>query len=442
MSSEDKLMVERLDVDNYATWSVRMRALLTIKGVWSAVTGPSTDPQADQKALALIALHVKDHHLTTVGESTTARGAWETLKNIYESKTNARKLLLRKELTQLKKGPAEPITKYVARAKEIQSQLRAAGHTVADQDLAFSVLAGLPASYNTISTVLTNSDRELKIDEILPKLQQQEQMMQPESDAEAALIAKRRGSFGKKATSHFGYNKPMEKQNETRKCAYCKRVGHLIANCWQRKRDEAKSGSSAQLKTNGQLGAIALSAGYCTNGISGMAETSVLAATDSTYRWVLDSGASRHITADQSILLNARRITEPITITFGNGEASTATHVGDVMLRTSASAFLLKDVLHVPSASENLLSVHSATKKGVEFKFGPTKCDISLNGQLVANAPCTDDIIYYLSGNCERSKSVASALTSAATQETPQLWHERFGHLGYENLAQLQAGLT
>ena len=436
MSSEDKLMVERLDVDIYATWSVRMRALLTIKGVWSAVTGTSTDPQEDAKALALIALHVKDHHLTTVGESTTARGAWETLKNIYESKTNARKLLLRKELTQLKKGPAEPITKYVARAKEIQSQLRAAGHTVADQDLAFSVLAGLPASYNTINTVLTSSDRELKIDEILPKLQQQEQMMQPESDAEAALFAKRRGSFGKKPTSGFGSYKPMERRKETRKCIYCKQVGHLIANCWQRKRDEAQSGSSTQPKKNGQLGAIALSA-Y--GSMSSTAETSVLAATDSTYRWVLDSGASRHITAHQSILLNTRCITEPITITFGNGEASTATHVGDVMLHTPATAFLLKDVLHVPGASENLLSVHSATKKGVEFKFGPTKCDMVLNGELVAHAPCTDDIIYYLSGKCERSKTVAPALASAATQETPQLWHERFGHLSYENLARLRA---
>lgn len=235
---------------------MRMRALLTIKGVWTAVTGTSTDPQADAKALALIVLHVKDHHLTTVGESTTARSAWETLKNIYESKSNARKLLLRKELTQLKKGPAEPITKYVARAKEIQSQLRAAGHLVADQDLAFSVLAGLPASYSTISTVLISSDQALKIDGILPKLQQAEQMMQPESDAEAALIAKRRGDFGKKATSQFGNGKPVERQKDLRKCFYCGKAGHFEQQCRQKKRDNAMDG---QQRAN-HFGAIALTA--------------------------------------------------------------------------------------------------------------------------------------------------------------------------------------
>jgi hypothetical protein len=41
MSVEDKPVVERLDVDNYATWSIRMRALLISKGLWTAVTEDS-----------------------------------------------------------------------------------------------------------------------------------------------------------------------------------------------------------------------------------------------------------------------------------------------------------------------------------------------------------------------------------------------------------------
>ena len=63
MATEDKFTVERLDVDNYATWSIRMRALLITKGLWGAVTGDSIDPDKDQKALTQIILHVKDHHL-------------------------------------------------------------------------------------------------------------------------------------------------------------------------------------------------------------------------------------------------------------------------------------------------------------------------------------------------------------------------------------------
>ena len=141
---EEKPSVERLDVDNYATWSIRMRALLISKGLWAAVTSDTPDADKDQKALAQIILNVKDHHLMTVGKCERAKIAWETLKTTYEAKNNARRLLLRRELTQLKMGATEPLTVYAARAKDLQSQLTAAGDEVKDQEVALQYLAGLP----------------------------------------------------------------------------------------------------------------------------------------------------------------------------------------------------------------------------------------------------------------------------------------------------------
>ena len=35
--AEDKITFDKLDVDNYATWSMRMRWLLTHKGLWDTV---------------------------------------------------------------------------------------------------------------------------------------------------------------------------------------------------------------------------------------------------------------------------------------------------------------------------------------------------------------------------------------------------------------------
>ena len=153
-------MVERLDVDNYATWSIRMRALLISKGLWGSVTGDnSIDPDKDQKALAQIILHVKDYHLMTVGNCDTSKIAWDALKATYEAKSNARKVLLRRELTGLKMGATEPLTVYGARAKDIQAQLRAAGDDAKDQEVAIQFLAGLPPAYGMITTVLTAQDR-------------------------------------------------------------------------------------------------------------------------------------------------------------------------------------------------------------------------------------------------------------------------------------------
>ena len=68
---------EKLDTDNYAVWSVEMKAFLIIKKLWSAVTGEGTlRPGSDEKALPQLALHVKDHHLPSLSKASTAAEAW------------------------------------------------------------------------------------------------------------------------------------------------------------------------------------------------------------------------------------------------------------------------------------------------------------------------------------------------------------------------------
>ena len=206
----EKPTVERLDVDNYATWSIRMKALLISKGLWAAIEGDAgIEVRAlDQKALACILLYVRDHHLMALASCDTAKSAWEMLKNVYEAKTNARKLLLRRELTMLKMGVSEPLTKYAARAKDIQLQLLATGESVTDTEAALQFLAGLPGAYDMIKTVLTASDSDLAIDTVLPKLMAvEQQMLRPEysNGDEKALSAKRfngRNGHGNRPNRH------------------------------------------------------------------------------------------------------------------------------------------------------------------------------------------------------------------------------------------------
>ena len=64
--------------------------------VWEAVSsGWTVDSGADQKALALIVLSVKDVHLPTLAHCKTSKEAWTALEAVYTAKSNARRLQLK-----------------------------------------------------------------------------------------------------------------------------------------------------------------------------------------------------------------------------------------------------------------------------------------------------------------------------------------------------------
>ena len=154
MSDLDRFAVDKLDVDNYATWAMQMKFYLITKKLWKAISGATADErnEADAMALAYIGLSVRAHHLPVIARSETAKEAWETLEKLYKDKSNAKRLQLKRELTQLQMAAGESVIKYVARAENIRDQLQAAGTEVTSDDLVLSVLSGLPREYDTIVT--------------------------------------------------------------------------------------------------------------------------------------------------------------------------------------------------------------------------------------------------------------------------------------------------
>ena len=65
------------------------------------MTGEGTlRPGTDEKALAQLALHVKDHHLPTLPKVSTAAEAWQKLEAV---KSTTRQLLLKREPNSLRK---------------------------------------------------------------------------------------------------------------------------------------------------------------------------------------------------------------------------------------------------------------------------------------------------------------------------------------------------
>ena len=76
--------------------------------------------------------------------------------------------------------------------------------------------------------------------------------------------------------------------------------------------------------------------------------------------WIIDSGASDHITPNLDILTSVHKLSIPGFITMPNGKHSKIAHIGSVQLTPT---LLLTNVLHVPDFQFNLLSVSKLCKQ-------------------------------------------------------------------------------
>ena len=154
-------------------------------------------------------------------------------------------------------------------------------------------------------------------------------------------------------------------------------------------------------------------------------------------RWIVDTGATKHITADASLLTNLRP-PDGTTVTFGNGGTATPAAIGDAYIELSTGTVIkLTDVLHVPTAADNLMSVAHASKGGATFTFDADTCRIAMGSETLAVVPAAEHNVYYLSGTPLTDTPSRVTLAHAAAATDPNLWHRRLGHLGADNLAKL-----
>lgn len=221
---------EKLGLENYPLWSMRMEALLTLKGLLVAVKGEGTiTAKQDAEALAWLKMKVTDDILPLLASVTSAKKAWKMLQEVNDTANLAKVMALLKDLSDLELQPGEMIIKYVNRAHALQRALMSAGEDyVTDSKLAMHVLNGLPASYRSVVTVLVDGvgkDAQLDLKgKVMPALQRYEQELAREHARErgaetsaTALVAK------------SGQRKKHEK-----KCWNCGEVGHYRVDCKKR----------------------------------------------------------------------------------------------------------------------------------------------------------------------------------------------------------------
>lgn len=129
----------------------------------------------------------------------------------------------------------------------------------------------------------------------------------------------------------------------TGNCFYCDKPGHMRRYCRQRAADEADKKRGLGRQRTIAFGGSSVAANI--------------------EDWVIDSGASKHLTPEKQHLYNYRNVAPNTSVIFVNGQEARAVGQGEVKLQVTTPSgtqqIKVKNVVHVPEATVSLFSTRN-----------------------------------------------------------------------------------
>lgn len=419
MAGNDKWSVDKLDgAENWATWKFQMKHVMMSRDLWKYAVGTeilahdadAAAVSAHQRALTAIVLAVSTSQLYLITSCDTAAAAWKALCDHFECKTIGNKLILKKQYFRSEMREGMSMETHLKEMKSLTEKLAAIDSPISEEDQVVTLLGSLPESYQHVVTALEARSDDLTLGYVQQMLLYEEKKKTgpsaPVGEGNSALFSKGRGRY---------------KRNL--QCHHCGKNGHFRYECPERKKFGAHNAKAAEEE-------IASNAD---------ADDEMYLFRASTMHpkfaceWLVDSGASCHMTRDRDAITNYQRFQKPEKVSLGDGHALDAVGKGRVtlsmLLRDGESKEeILMDVLHVPDLRCNLFSVRSAVAKGKEIKFGGNECTIhDKEGDLRA--------IGILDGKLYKLKCKIGEYASVSTLSTNlDLWHNRLGHMSEQRM--------
>jgi histone deacetylase 1/2 len=138
--------------------------------------------------------------------------------------------------------------------------------------------------------------------------------------------------------------------------------------------------------------------------------------------WYMDTGATDHITGEIEKLTTHDKYHGGDQVQTASSSCMEIQHVGHGVLCSPRRDLHLKNILHVPSASKDLLSVHRiANDNNVFFEFHPKHFCVKdqETRRILLTGPCKNGLYPVESFN-----KTALGVTKLSTS----LWYHRLGH--------------
>lgn len=409
--------------ENYSDWAFAVENVFVLEGLTKCLDGSETDSVVVSKAKAKLILTVDPTLFIHVKDTKSAKDVWDKLKKLYEDSGFARKISLVRKLISLRLENCESMESYVNQIIDTAQKLERSAFKLTEEFIGSLMLAGLTDKYEPMVIAIEHSGIDITADSIKSKLLDMHldgvsgASTSSAGSAFASNISGKwnhRNDSGRGNSGNNGKHKNVNKGKSEVICYRCKKMGHFMNRCPEKKAYSKDNTSSA-------FNAVFL---------TGKFEKS---------DWYIDSGCSAHLTAQRNCLKNVREV--PVKeITVANENSLAIECGGDTELTTLVKdkQHLIKvnDVFYVPDLMTNLLSVSQLIKNNNRVVFHKTGCNIfNSKNELVATASLVGNV-YKLDIVEPHTKLVAGLAVSG------EIWHRRFGHLNYKYLNSMKNGLV
>ena len=337
--------INKFDGTNFHTWKFKMQMVLEERDLWEVISGEikleqcvtsldqDTYKRKSRKAMAMICLAIEDSQLPLVRLASGAHDAWSRLEGHFEKKSLANKLFLRRRFFTAKMEEGDDVLEHINKIKTLAEQLDAVGAPVNEDDLVITLLDSLSKSYTFLITALESRADSLSWELVTSRLLHEDLKRKEQSGGIDGAAHSHSQAF---MTTENGRRKGRQAPMKTNSaCHYCGEQGHWISKCPARIRENAE-------RQRPQRANIAQSNDDSGDYLFSVGEVACTA--KSSYVWLVDSGATQHMTYSKEFMKNYKKIL-PVNVHLADDRVVQAVATGDIVMSMMTPSGMKKGVL-------------------------------------------------------------------------------------------------
>ncbi|KAK2442716.1 putative mitochondrial protein [Trifolium repens] len=371
-----------------------------------------------------------------------AKDVWEALKKKYDTEEAGVKKYAVSRYLKYQMVDDKSVEAQSHELQKIAHEIITEGMPLDEQFQIAVIIDKLPPGWKDFKNQLRHKTKEFSIESLITRLRiEEESRRQDQKEEEKAyavnsnkkkfgavlkptgkpLKNQNRGQTnriknGNPSRVHNAKQNPPPQRNDSGtklSCYNCGKPGHFAKKCRNRNKPDASSNAQAHLAEETFAAMIT--------------EINMVGGNDG---WWIDTGATRHVCYDRA-MFKTYTPAENKKVQMGNAHTSEVAGIGDIELKfTSGKILILKEVMHVPDMTKNLVSGSLLNKAGFSQTIGADLYTISKNGIFVGKGYATDGMFKL---NVELNKISPSAYSVCDFN----VWHARLCHVSKRSMISL-----